>query len=148
MFLFLPIAFLIQCNEMKIICSMLKVMMLVSKERKSTRFFHSFFDLHSDITKQRRAWTEVETVIGKAESQPCRRYSQNQRKTQTESWDRPEEKRLTSPFPTEFIAVFLNDDIRLKRALSRLCTCASSDDSHCFIANRNKRNTPRSTFQI
>ena len=35
-----------------------------------------------------------------------------------------------------------------KRALSRLCTCASSDDSHCFIANRNKRNTPGSTFQI
>ena len=29
-----------------------------------------------------------------------------------------------------------------KRALSRLCTCASSDDSHCFIANRNQRNTP------
>ena len=64
---------------MEIICSMLKMMMLVSKERKSTRFFHSFFDLHSDITctKQRQAWTEVETVIGKAESQPCRRCSQN-----------------------------------------------------------------------
>ena len=65
---------------------MLKIMMLVSKERKSTCFFHSFFDLHSDITKQRQAWTaEVETVIGKAESQPCRRCSQNRRKTQTES---------------------------------------------------------------
>ena len=58
MFLFLPFAFLIQFNEMEIMCSMLKMMMLVSKERKSTRFFHSFFDLHSDITKQRRAWTE------------------------------------------------------------------------------------------
>ena len=34
----------------------------------------------------------------------------------------------------------------IKRALSpRLCTCASSDDSHCLIANRNQRNTP-STF--
>ena len=81
---------------------MLKMIMLVSKERKSTRFFHSFFD----IAKQRRAWTEVETVIGKAESQPCRRCSQNRRKTQTESGDRPEEKRLTS-VPTEFIAIFL-----------------------------------------
>ena len=30
----------------------------------------------------------------------------------------------------------------VKKALSRLCTCASSDDSHCFIANRNKRTTP------
>ena len=99
---------------MEIICSMLKIMMLVSKERKSTRFFHSFFDLHSDITKQRQAWTaEVETVIGKAESQPCRRCSQNRRKTQTESGYRPEEKRLTS-VPTEFIATFLNVDIRLE----------------------------------
>ena len=98
---------------MEIICSMLKMMMLVSKERKSTRFFHNFFDLHSDITKQRRAWTEVETVIGKAESQPCRRCSQNRRKTQTESGDRPEEKRLTS-VSTEFIAIFLNGDIRLE----------------------------------
>ena len=53
---------------MEIICSMLKMVMLVSKERKSTRFFHIFFDLHPDIacTKQRRAWAEVETVIGKA----------------------------------------------------------------------------------
>ena len=67
---------------------MLKMMMLVSKERKSTRFFHSFFDI---TIKQRRAWTEVETVIGKAESQPCRRCSQNRRKTQTESGDRPED---------------------------------------------------------
>ena len=39
-------------------------------------------------------------------------------------------------------------DIFIERALSRLCTCASADDSHCFIANRNKRNTPRPTFQI
>ena len=30
----------------------------------------------------------------------------------------------------------------------RLCTCANSDDRHCFIANRNKRNTSRSIFQI
>ena len=30
----------------------------------------------------------------------------------------------------------------LKRALSRLCTCASSDASHCLIANRNQGNTP------
>ena len=110
-FCFYPLLFLIQCNEMEIICSMLKMMMLVSKERKSTRFFHSFFD--TCITKQRRAWTEVETVIGKAESQPCRRCSQNRRKTQTESGDRPEEKRLTS-VPTEFIAIFLNVDIRLE----------------------------------
>ena len=50
MFVFILCFFLIQCNEMEIICSML-MMMLVSKERKSTRFFHSFFDLHSDITK-------------------------------------------------------------------------------------------------
>ena len=79
-FCFNPLLFLIQCNEMEIICSMLKMMMLVFKERKSTRFLHSFFDLHSDITKQRRAWTEVETVIGKAESQPCRLCSQNREK--------------------------------------------------------------------
>ena len=111
-FCFYPLLFLIQCNEMEIICSMLK-MMLVSKERKFTRFFHNFFDLHSDITKQRRAWTEVDTVIGKAESQPCRRCSQSRRKTQTESGDRLEEKRLTS-VPTEFIAIFLNVDIRLE----------------------------------
>ena len=45
-----PLLLLIQCNEMKIICSMLKMVMLVSKERKSTRFFHSFFDFHSDKT--------------------------------------------------------------------------------------------------
>ena len=64
-FCFNPLLFLIQCNEMEIICSMLKMMMLVFKERKSTRFLHSFFDLHSDITKQRRAWTEVETVMAK-----------------------------------------------------------------------------------
>ena len=75
---------------------MLKMMMLISKERKSTRFFHSFFDLHSNITKHRRAWIEVETVIGKAESQLCRRCFQNRRKTQTESGHRPEEKCLTS----------------------------------------------------
>ena len=112
-FCFYPLLFLIQCNEMEIICSMLKMMMLVSKERKSTRFFHSFFDIHSDITKQSRAWTEVETVIGKAESQPCQRCSQNRRKTQAESGDRPEEKRLTS-VPTEFIAIFLNVDFRLE----------------------------------
>ena len=98
---------------MEITCSMLKMMMLVSKERKSTRFFHSLFDLNSDITKQSRAWAEAETIIGKAESQPCRRCSQNRRKTQTESGDRPEEKRLTS-VPTEFIAIFLNVDIRLE----------------------------------
>ena len=36
----------------------------------------------------------------------------------------------------------------VKRALSRLCSCASSNYSHCFITNRNKRNSPRSTFQI
>ena len=48
-----------------------------------------------------------------SESQPCRRCSQNRRKTQTESGDRPEEKRLTS-VPTEFIAIFLNADIRLE----------------------------------
>ena len=35
------------------------------------------------------------------------------KKTQTESGDRPEEKRLTS-VPTEFIAIFLNNDIRLE----------------------------------
>ena len=105
-FCFYPLLFLIQGNEMEIICSILKIMMLVSKERKSTRFFHS-------TTKQRRAWTEVVTVIGKAESQPCRRCSPNRRKTQTESADRPEEKRLTS-VPTEFIAILLNVDIRLE----------------------------------
>ena len=95
MFLFLPFAFFVSVQrDGNIICSMLKVMMLVSKERKSTRFFHSFFDLLSDITiKQRRAWTEVETVIGKAESLPCRRCSQNRRKTLTESGVRPEQKR-------------------------------------------------------
>ena len=98
---------------MEIIYSMLKMMMLISKERKSTRFFHSFFYLHSDITKHRRAWTEVETVIGKAESLPCRRCSQNRRKIQTDSGDKPEEKRLTS-VPTEFIFIFLNVDIRLE----------------------------------
>ena len=113
-FCFYPLLFLIQCNEMQVICSMLKMMMLVSKERKSTRFFHSFFDLHSDITKQRRAWTEVETVIGKAESQPCRRCSQNRRKTQRNlGTNRGGEKRLTS-VATEFIAIFLNVDIRLE----------------------------------
>ena len=112
-FCFYTLLFLIQCNEMDIICSMLTMMMLVSKERKSTRFFHSFFDFHSDITKQRRAWMEVETVIGEAESQPCQRCSQNRRKTQTESGDSHEEKRLTS-VPTEFIAIFLNVDIRLE----------------------------------
>ena len=64
-FCFYPSLFLIQCNEIEIICSMLKMMMLVSKERKSTRFFHSI-----SITKQRRAWTEVDIVIGKAESRP------------------------------------------------------------------------------
>ena len=93
-FCFYPLLFLFQYNEMEIICSMLKMMMLVSKERKSTRFFHSFFGLLSDITiKQRRAWTEVKTVIGKAESLPCRRCSQNRRKTLTESGVRPEQKR-------------------------------------------------------
>ena len=92
---------------------MLKMMMLISKERKSTRFFHSFFDLHSDIAKHRRTWTEVETVISKAELLPCRRCSQNRRKIQTDSGDRPEEKRLTS-VPTEFIFIFLNVDIRLE----------------------------------
>ena len=111
-FCFYPLLFLIHCNEMEIICSMLKMMMLVSKERKYTRFFHSFFDIHSNIIKQSRAWTEVETVTDKAESQPCRRCSQNRRKTQTESGDRPKENRLTS-VPTEFIAIFLNVDIRL-----------------------------------
>ena len=105
-FCFYPLLFLIQCNEMEITCSMLKMMMLVSKERKFTRFIHN-------ITKQRRTWTEVDTVIGKAESQPCRRCSQNRRKTQTESGERPEEKRLTS-FPTEFIAIFLNVDVWLE----------------------------------
>ena len=65
------------------------------------------------LNTESRAWTEVETVIGKAKSQPCRRCSQNRRKTQTESGDRPEEKRLTS-VPTEFIAIFLNVDIRLE----------------------------------
>ena len=39
-------------------------------------------------------------------------------------------------------------EITIKRTLSRLCTCASSDNSNCFLANRNKRNTTRSTFQI
>ena len=99
---------------MEIIYSMLKMMMLISKERKSTRFFHSFFDFNfSDIAKHRRTWTEVETVISKAELLPCRRCSQNRRKIQTDSGDRPEEKRLTS-VPTEFIFIFLNIDIRLE----------------------------------
>ena len=38
----------------------------------------------------------------------------------------------TNDRPFEVVWSFL-------RALSRLCTCASSDDSHCFIANRNKK---------
>ena len=113
MFLFLPFAFFDSVQRDGNHLLDVKMMMLVSKERKSTRFYHSFFDLRSDITKQRRAWTEVETVIGKAESQPCRRCSQNRRKTQTESGDGPEEKHLTW-VPTEFIAIFLNVDIRLE----------------------------------
>ena len=107
-----PLLLLIQCNEMKIICSMLKMVMLVSKERKSTRFFHSFFDFHSDKTTPSMDGNG-NRHIGKAESQPCRRCSQNRRKTQRESGDRPEEKCLPS-VPTEFIAIFLNVDIRLE----------------------------------
>ena len=108
MFLFLPFAFFdsVQRDGNNLFDVKNDYARTVSKERKSTRFFHS-------ITKQRRAWTEVDTVIGKVESQPCRRCSQNRRKTQTESGDRTEEKRLTS-VPTEFIAIFQNVDIRLE----------------------------------
>ena len=42
------------------------------------------------------------------------------RKTQTESGDRPEEKRLTS-VPTEFIAIFLNVNIRLPGGDTPIC---------------------------
>ena len=114
MFLYYPLPFLIQCNEMEIICSMLKMMMLVSKERKSTRFYHSFFDLRSDITKQRRAWTEVETVT---EAKLSRSHVDDalkiEEKLKRNLGTGPEEKHLTS-VPTEFIAIFLNVDIRLE----------------------------------
>ena len=41
--------------------------------------------------------------------------------------------------------------VYFKSALSRLCTCASSDDSHCFIANRNNNtsiNLPNLKFKF
>ena len=41
-FCFYPLLFLIQGNEMEIICSMLKMMMLVSKERKYNYLHVSF----------------------------------------------------------------------------------------------------------
>ena len=85
-FCFYPLLFLIQCNAMEIICSILKMMMLVSKEGKSARFFHSFFDLNSYITKQRRTLTEAETVIGKAESQPCSTMLSKSKKNSNGIW--------------------------------------------------------------
>ena len=55
----------------------------------------------------------METVIGKPSRSHVDDALKIEGKTQTESGDRPEEKRLTSA-PTELITIFLNVDFWLE----------------------------------